>query len=72
MSGVSFLPVQRTHIPTGTNTKMLTRDIPKDVRTKCLTKIDWSLVSEYENEDNTAGSQTMACSGDVCEMVDLT
>jgi hypothetical protein len=35
-------------------------------------KIDWSLLSDYENEDNTAGSQTMACSGDVCEMVDLT
>jgi hypothetical protein len=34
--------------------------------------IDWSELSEYEQEDNTAGMQTMACSGDVCEIVDLT
>jgi ribonucleoside-diphosphate reductase alpha chain len=34
--------------------------------------IDWSKLSDYEQEDNTAGMQTMACSGDVCEIVDLT
>jgi len=34
-------------------------------------KIDWSKVSEYESEDNTSGSQTLACSGDSCELVDL-
>ena len=34
--------------------------------------IDWSKLSEYEVEDNTAGSQTLACSGDSCEIVDLT
>ena len=34
--------------------------------------IDWSKLSEYEQEDNTSGMQTMACSGDVCEIVDLT
>ena len=25
-----------------------------------------------EQEDNTSGMQTMACTGDVCEMVDIT
>ena len=34
--------------------------------------IDWSKLKEYEVEDNTAGSQTLACSGDSCEIVDLT
>ena len=34
--------------------------------------IDWAKLSEYELEDNTSGSQTLACSGDVCEMVDIT
>jgi len=34
--------------------------------------IDWSKLSEYEKEDNTSGSQTLACSGDSCEIVDLT
>ena len=33
--------------------------------------IDWSKLSEYEQEDNTHGSQTLNCSGDVCEVVDI-
>ena len=33
--------------------------------------IDWTKLSEYESEDNTSGSQTLACSGDSCEIVDL-
>jgi len=32
--------------------------------------IDWSKLSEYEKEDNTSGSQTLACVGS-CEIVDL-
>ena len=34
--------------------------------------VDWSLLSQYEKEDNTKGTQTFACSGDKCEVVDLT
>jgi hypothetical protein len=34
--------------------------------------IDWTKLAAYEAEDNTSGSQTMACSGDSCEIVDLT
>ena len=34
--------------------------------------VDWSELSDYEKEDNTSGSQTLACSGDSCEIVDLT
>ena len=33
--------------------------------------IDWSKLSSYEKEDNTSGAQLLACSGDVCEMVDI-
>jgi hypothetical protein len=35
-------------------------------------QINWDALSEYEQEDNTVAMQTMACSGDVCEIVDLT
>jgi hypothetical protein len=35
-------------------------------------KIEWDKLAEYEQEDNTSGMQTMACTGDVCEMVDIT
>ena len=34
-------------------------------------KIDWSRLADYESEDNTLGSQTLACTGNVCELVDL-
>jgi ribonucleoside-diphosphate reductase alpha chain len=34
--------------------------------------IDWDKLADYEKEDNTSGMQTMACTGDVCEMVDIT
>jgi ribonucleoside-triphosphate reductase len=34
--------------------------------------IDWDRLAEYEAEDNTKGSQTFACSGNSCEVVDIT
>ena len=34
--------------------------------------INWDSFSDYEKEDNTTGSQSMACSADGCEIVDLT
>ena len=71
MSGVSFLPhSDHTYQQApyqeceATDYHELLELMPKS--------IDWSELSEYENEDNTAGSQTMACSGDTCEIVDLT
>ena len=33
--------------------------------------VDWSELSEYEKEDNTRSSQTLNCTGDTCEIVDL-
>jgi ribonucleoside-diphosphate reductase alpha chain len=35
------------------------------------TTIDWSGLSDFEKDDATKGSQTMACSSGVCELVDL-
>ena len=71
MSGVSFLPFddhtyeQAPYTNVGkSDYTMLNSVMPKS--------IDWSKLSEYEKEDNTAGSQTLACSGDSCEIVDLT
>ena len=70
MSGVSFLPFnehtyqQAPYQDCGkSDYEMLKSVMPK--------RIDWSKLSEYENEDNTSGSQTLACSGDSCEIVDL-
>ena len=70
-SGVSFLP-HSDH----TYAQAPYQDCDKVVymeAAKAMPKsIDWSRLSEYEKEDNTAGTQTLACSGDSCEVVDLT
>jgi len=70
-SGVSFLP-HSDH----TYAQAPYQDCDKAVYTEALKampkSIDWSKLSDYEKEDNTAGTQTLACSGDSCEVVDLT
>jgi ribonucleoside-triphosphate reductase len=35
-------------------------------------QVDWSKLSEYELEDTTKSSHTFACTGNSCEMVDIT
>ena len=70
MSGVSFLPFnEHTYQQApyqecvATDYHILLDQMPRS--------IDWNKLSEYEQEDNTSGMQTMACTGDVCEMVDI-
>ena len=71
MSGVSFLP-HSDH----TYQQAPYQDCGKSEYETLLSlmpeRIDWSKLSEYEEEDNTVAMQTMACSGDACEIVDLT
>ena len=71
MSGVSFLPYNNS-----TYQQMPYQDITQEEYKELLSSmpkaLDWSKLSEYEQEDNTAGSRTLACSGDVCELVDIT
>ena len=71
MSGVSFLP-HSDHTYQQAPYQDCTMEEYFDLSQKMPKTIDWSQLSEYEQEDNTAGMQTMACSGDVCEIVDLT
>jgi ribonucleoside-triphosphate reductase (thioredoxin) len=71
MSGVSFLPFNEH-----TYQQAPYQDCDKETYEALLetmpVSIDWTKLSDYEQEDNTAGSQTLACSGDSCEIVDLT
>jgi len=71
MSGVSFLPHDGGSYQQAPYQECTEQDY-LDLLDKMPKNIDWSRLSEYEKEDNTSGMQTMACSGDVCEMVDLT
>ena len=42
-------------------------------KTKMPNEVDWTKLTEYEEQDMTAGSQELACSADGgCEIVDLT
>jgi ribonucleoside-triphosphate reductase len=71
MSGVSFLP-HTDHTYQQAPYQDCTKEEYEELLAKMPTSIAWSELTEYESEDNTAGSQTMACTGDSCELVDLT
>tara|TARA_R110001592_G_scaffold88671_2_gene261082 strand:+ start:635 stop:2536 length:1902 start_codon:yes stop_codon:yes gene_type:complete len=70
MSGVSFLPFNE-HTYQQAPYQDCDKDAYEEMLGKMPSSIDWGKLSEYEQEDNTAGSQTLACSGDSCEIVDL-
>jgi ribonucleoside-diphosphate reductase alpha chain len=71
MSGVSFLP-HSDHTYQQAPYQDATKEEYKALLAQMPAKIDWSKLSDYEKEDGTKSSQTFACSGDVCEIVDLT
>ena len=70
MSGVSFLPFNE-HTYQQAPYQDCGRSEYETLKSFMPKKIDWAKLSEYESEDNTSGSQTLACSGDSCEIVDL-
>ena len=71
MSGVSFLPYEEH-----TYQQAPYQEVDKETYNSLLLnmpkKIDWSKLSDYEKEDGTSSSQQFACTGDVCEIVDIT
>ena len=70
MSGVSFLPYNE-HTYQQAPYQEVGKSEYKDLLGLMPKAIDWGKLSEYEKEDTTAGSQTLACTGDVCEIVDI-
>lgn len=70
ISGISFLP-HSDHTYKQAPYQDCTEEEYEELLEKLPKSTNWSLLKNYEQEDNTAGSQTMACSGDSCEVVDL-
>ena len=70
MSGVSFLP-HSDHSYKQAPYQEIEQDEYKELNKLMPKDIDWEKLSEYEVEDTTVGSQTLACSGDSCEIVDI-
>lgn len=70
LSGVSFLPFS-DH----TYQQAPYQDIDEDTYKKLVKampkEIDWKKLQDFEKEDNTKGSQELACTAGVCELVDI-
>lgn len=71
ISGISFLP-HSDHTYRQAPYQDCTKEQYEEMLAKMPKNVDWSQLKKYEKEDNTAGTQTYACSGDKCEIVDLT
>jgi ribonucleoside-diphosphate reductase alpha chain len=71
VSGVSFLP-HSDHSYQQAPYEDCTKKEYNELAKKMPKSVDWDLISEYELTDTTTSSKTLACTGNVCEMVDLT
>jgi ribonucleoside-diphosphate reductase alpha chain len=71
VSGVAFLPMD-DHTYKQAPYQEITEDEYNEWMAKMPAEIDWTLLRNFETVDTTAGSQDLACSGGVCEVVDLT
>lgn len=70
LSGISFLPFSDHSYRQAPY-----QDCSKEEYDKLVTEmpkaIDWKTFDNYEKEDNTKASQELACTGEVCEVVDI-
>ena len=71
VSGVSFLP-HSDHTYQQAPYEDCTKKEYTALAKKMPKSVDWDLISKYELTDTTTSSKTLACTGNVCEMVDLT
>jgi ribonucleoside-triphosphate reductase len=71
VSGISFLP-HSDHSYRQAPYQDCTKEEYEKALVAMPTDIDWSQLKNYEKEDKTVGTQSFACSGDKCELVDLT
>ena len=70
VSGLSFLP-NSEHIYQQAPYQDLTKSEYEEWVKKMPTNVDWSKLSDYELTDHTTGTQELACSAGVCEIVDI-
>lgn len=71
ISGVSFLP-HSDHVYRQAPYQECSKEEYEELAAKMPKSVLWSDLSYYESEDNTSGLQTLACSADGCEVVDIT
>ena len=71
VAGVSFLP-HSDHTYKQAPYQDITKEEYLALSKKMPRNVDWTLLSNYEQEDNTTGTQELACSAGACEIVDIT
>ena len=67
-SGISLLPTS-DHIYQQAPYEAINEDQYNKLAAEMPTNIDWEHLSQFEQEDNTTGSQELACVGGACEIV---
>jgi ribonucleoside-diphosphate reductase alpha chain len=70
MSGVSFLP-HSDHTYQQAPYQDCTEAEYEALKAKLPSEINWKDLANYEDTDNTIGSQSLACSSGSCEIVDI-
>ena len=70
LSGVSFLPFS-DHTYIQAPYQDIDEKKYKKLVKKMPTTLDWHKLQDFEKEDNTKGSQELACTAGVCELVDI-
>ena len=70
ISGVSFLP-KSDHVYVQAPYEAISKEKYTELVSKIPTDVNWSDLVEFEKEDNTKAAKDLACSGGVCEVVDL-
>lgn len=71
VSGISFLPYS-DHSYRQAPYQDCTKEEYELLLEKLPKNINWSELQKHEKGDSTVGSQTLACGGNICELVDLT
>jgi ribonucleoside-diphosphate reductase alpha chain len=67
-SGISLLPTS-DHIYQQAPYEAIEEDEYDRLVAAMPKNIDWENLSQFESEDNTTGSQELACVGGACEIV---
>ena len=70
VSGISFLP-HSDHTYRQAPYQECTKEQYDDMVAQMPKNVDWSALTEFEKEDATKGTQQLACSAGVCELVDV-
>jgi len=70
ISGISFLPFF-DHVYPQAPYQDCSQEEYEEAQKAMPKKIDWTALAAYEQEDNTVSSQTLACTGTSCEIVDI-